>query len=525
MPKTKADVCLIGYEEGENLGLRSIAAFLQRNGVRVELLPYDPADEAGLARKVRAATPAIVGFSLIFQRMLPDFAELITRLRQARVKAHFTMGGHFPTVEPRALLAAVPGLDSVVRGEGEYTLLDLLRAVDRPESWPEIPGLAYRVDGEIRLNPPRPLIADLDTLPFPLRNPTRQQQRRLGLTTLLASRGCYFNCSFCSIRAFYTGSPGPVRRSRSPANVVREMVELYERHGSRIFIFEDDDFLTRNRVQRRWVQEFVRELRASGIGGDILFRISCRVDDVEEDLVCALREVGLMCVYLGIEAGNSEGLKVYNKHYGVADIHKALAVLLRSGVPYEFGFMILHPYSTLAAVQQDIAFLKEINEHKQAVFQFTKVLPYSGTPLNARLAAEGRLLGPLEAPDYTYADDRLEWLQAFFTQAFHVRNFERHGLVTQLRFAKFDALITEKFFADRWDGAAYFRELRELIYRGNAVCLDKMSLAARYMERLDEQGIMRHWPFLAGLVREEREDEEAVTRELHALMLRNGFPG
>jgi len=343
------------------------------------------------------------------------------------------------------------------------------------------------------------------------------------MATLLASRGCYYNCTFCSIRQFYGESPGPIRRNRSPRNVVMEMAEMFHREGARVFIFEDDDFLTRNRVQRRWIKDFVREVKNAGIADQILFRVSCRVDDVEADLVADLMDIGLMCLYLGIESGNPEGLRVYNKHYTVEDIHKALDILIKLGTPYEFGFMILNPYSTLETVKQDIAFLKEINGHKQAVFQFTRTMPYAGTPIARRLKAEGRMLGTIDNPDYTYEDPRVDWLQTFFTQAFHERNFGRQGLVELLRFAKFDALVTRKFLADRCDAGAYYRDLRELIYQGNAVCLEKMSLATHFMDRLSEGQILDYWSFLDDLIREEKKEEQVIRQSLLSLMGRSGF--
>ena len=143
------DVMLIGYENQENLGLRSIAAFLDQNGVRVKLQPcHDTAKESILLRTQREQ-PKLIGFSLIFQRMLYDFANLISYLRQNGVKAHFTIGGHFPTFQYEEILKTIPGLDSVVRHEGEYTLLELFRNLDRPGFWAQINGIAYRQGREI----------------------------------------------------------------------------------------------------------------------------------------------------------------------------------------------------------------------------------------------------------------------------------------------------------------------------------------------------------------------------------------
>jgi radical SAM superfamily enzyme YgiQ (UPF0313 family) len=516
--KNKSDILLIGYEEWENLGLRSIAAFLNKHNIKVKILPCDKIPKENILTIILRDKPKIVGFSLIFQRMLFEFADLITYLRDNKVTAHFTMGGHFPSIESKVALKTIQGLDSVIRGEGEQTLQELFLNIDKPDSWNQIKGLSYWRDRVVKLTLPRPLIQNLDDLPYPIRADQVVTHRGLGLCSILASRGCYYNCSFCSIHQFYSGSPGPKRRSRSPVNVVREMEQLFYDRGIRIFIFEDDDFVMKTPLCRQWIRDFVEELKKKKIADHILWRVSCRIDDLDSRLIKKMKDVGLLSIYIGIESGNEEGLRTYNKHYMVDDIYKRLTILQDLKIPFEFGFMIFNPYSTFDSVKKDIVFLKEIGKSGQAIVHFTKMVPYAGTAINQRLKKDGRLKGTIASPDYTYQDSRLELLQMFFTRAFHFRNFDNNGLVERLRHAKFDAVVLSKFFSNRYDTDRYSKGIQDLIRQSNEVCLEKMSLAVNFMENRDENEIFDNWQFLETLVQEEKNMERMITNSLDCLM-------
>jgi len=297
----KCDILLIGYEEGENLGLRYIVSFLEKHGITAKIEPYDPESKSNILKVCRFFSPDIIGFSLIFQRFLPDFAELISYLRKNGIKGHFTMGGHFPSVESKKVMDIIPELDSIVRCEGEFTILELFRYIKSDRLLSEISGLTFRLGSEIVINSPRPLITNLDELPFPKRERSSFEILGVGVSTILSSRGCYYDCSFCSIRQFYKESFGPKRRARSPRNVVDEMKMLHNKAGVRIFIFEDDDFYARNNIQKQWVNEFLKELKIKKIDKDIVWRISCRIDDIEEDILKKMIDSGLICIYIGIE--------------------------------------------------------------------------------------------------------------------------------------------------------------------------------------------------------------------------------
>lgn len=503
----RSDVVLVGYEGQENLGLRSIAAYLNQQGIRAGVEPCQNVSREEILANLQAARPKIVGFSLIFQRMLPDFSGLIAYLRAGGVDAHFTIGGHFPTFEYALLLGTISALDTVVRHEGELTLLELYERLEQPERWEEIKGLAYRRNGKVVANPPRPLIRDLDSLPFPIRNPQAVTHRGLGISSIAASRGCYYDCSFCSIHEFYREPAGPKRRSRSPANVANEMEWLFHERGTRVFIFQDDDMFLKGRHHRQWLSDFIRELRSRGLADQILWRVSCRIDDLDVEPLLEMKAAGLASVYLGIESGSEQGLKTFNKRYTVSDVYRALDMLNGIGIPFEYGFMILEPDSTMDTVRKNIEFLGRVGGDGGSLVNFCKMAPYAGTPIARRLAAEGRLLGTPDAPDYCFNDPRLDYLQLFLAQTFNFRNFSDHGLVERLRLAKFDCAVLDRFFGDEHEVDAYASAVRNLIREANESALRTASLATRFIDQHSLDQIIAYWPLL------ERWKEEEVAAE------------
>jgi radical SAM superfamily enzyme YgiQ (UPF0313 family) len=135
-----------------------------------------------------------------------------------------------------------------VRGEGEESLLQLVKRLDKNEDWTKAPGISYRANGEIALNPHPPL-QDVDRLPFPARD-TLESLFQTGnrVVTLSASRGCYMRCSFCSIVSFYQLSGRSNFRERSPENVADEIehvisVEPVRSTNVPYFWFCDGEFI------------------------------------------------------------------------------------------------------------------------------------------------------------------------------------------------------------------------------------------------------------------------------------------
>lgn len=400
------EVVLIGFQDQGNLGMGYLASMLKAHDHTVELLDFREGIER-IRACVLAADPLVVGFSLIFQYYLPGFRELAADLRAAGVTSHFTIGGHYPSLCHDEVLEAVPELDSVVRFEGELTLLDLVERLGEGRDWQDAPGLAYLRDGAVVETEPRMLIRDLDELPPPYRPGEPEHILGIRASPMLASRGCARRCSFCSIHTFYRTAPGKVVRVRRPALIVEEMRRLHEERGVAIVLFQDDDFPLWGKPGRRWVLELVDELDRQGLIGRVVWKISCRAEYVEPELFGTLRDAGLFLVYMGLESGTDSGLEVLNKQITKETNAEAIAIMKSLGILYEYGFMLFDPSSTFESVRENLRFLRSLVGDGSAGATFCRMLPYGGTPIRDRLREEGRLRGDVTRPDYDFIDARL----------------------------------------------------------------------------------------------------------------------
>ncbi len=506
----------VGYEDQENLGLRSIMATLDSEGFSTALCPYVPGNTDYVLSSVKNYEPSVVGFSIIFQYTFDDFAELIAILRKAGVKSHFTIGGHFPSLRPHEVLEALPNVDSVIRFEGELTMLELLRNLHQPMKWKSIKGLAFRSGSQVVINPPRPLISDLDAMPQ-LRREPRTLTRGIRAVSMLASRGCLYNCSFCSIRQFYGSAPGPLRRTRTPESVVAEMKTLYEQDGVRLFIFQDDDFAAKTQQQVQWIQRFLDALERTGLYGKVRWKISCRVDDVDEDLFARYLDYGLISVYLGIESGNQDGLRTLNKRVTVEQNLEAVEILKKIGAAFDMGFMLFDPDSTIDTIRENIQFLRRITADGGCPANFCKMLPYAATPVEERLRKEGRMKGTLSQPDYDFLDPRLDWYSLYVAMVFRFRNFDKLGLVERLRLARFDQLLAKAFEDGLWVDD-YEKAIRALTTRSSFVALDYLEKALNFVGSRDVESLIADWYLLNNLADPQWQAEIEIQRDLDRVL-------
>lgn len=469
---TSRPVVLIGFQRQGNLGLGYLTSTLRRHGYDVKVIDFEQ-DPEEIAVLLEAADPLLVGFSLIFQFYIERFGSLARHLRARGLDCHFTMGGHFPSLSPQQTLELVPELDSVVRFEGELTLLELADALGTGVDWRGVQGLAYRRGGEVVFTPARPLIEDLDQLPYPERDYEAEAVLGRSAMPLLASRGCSRTCSFCSIHTFYRAAPGRVVRTRKPAEVVREMRALHEERGITIFLFQDDDFPLFGTVWRRWAGEFVDELHRSRLPGRVIWKMNCRADAVDRDLFVALRDAGLYLVYMGLESGSEDGLETLNKRITVEQNIRAVETLRGIGLMFEYGFMLLDPSSTFESVRENLAFLRTITGDGSVPVTFCRMLPYDGTPIKDELARSGRLRGDVCNPDYDFLDPRLGEFYDGLTSLVNVTGWI-HGfraLSSQLAWAWNEVAVLERLFPPLRGTPTYRRKLRRLTAASNDLLL------------------------------------------------------
>ena len=459
------DVLLVGAEELENLSTRYLAAVLRQHGYSVELAPFSTADDMdAVVRRAQWTQPRLVGLSLIFQYRATEFLKLANELRRLLPETHITAGGHFPTFAASNLLRDYPALDSVVRSEGEFTLLELVQKLDSPQAWHTILGLSFRRDGQVMENPPRPLIADLDSLPFPARDTPPQHHLGIGFSPIVGSRGCYRDCAFCSIRSFYGASRGKIQRFRSVLNLVDEMETLYHAFGVRFFIFNDDEWFPAGKARLARAAALDSEIKRRGL--DVIMSIKCRADDVTEDLFRQLLDMGVVRVYAGVESGSDHSLRTLNKRTTVAQNRQALEVLHKVGMLADFGLIFFDPESTAEDTRANLDFFHDMAGEGQAPLSFGRMEVYAGTPILDRLQREGRLTGNYLAWNYAIPDPRVEMLFRLMIATMRHRHYANDGLAKQCSIAYYEWMMCKYLLRGHAD-PALSEQLRQIVARVN----------------------------------------------------------
>jgi len=417
------NIALVGAELEENLGLRYIASSVEARGHTVTIVPFNSVQETAEAvGRTIASSPEIVGLSMIFTSRGREFCEFARQLRQAGYRGHIVAGGPFASFHCESLIRDFPEFDSVALGEGEELMCALAGGL---ASLHQVPGLCYRGSGGQPVtnrsngNPDR-----LDELPWPKRL-TFHSYFGKPIASILTSRGCWRNCAFCSINAWYERVGGKRFRIRSVGSIVDEMSDLHRRHGVRIFNFQDDNFFVPNSAKA--VERFtaVRDgLWSQGIR-DIAIAVKARPDSITEDAIAVLDQLGLFRVFLGVENASENGLRNLNRKNSVAQVLDALRILNRFEVHVAFNILMFEPETSLDDILVNLRF---IERHIENPFNFCRAEAYPGTGLEAKLLGEGRLLGDMFGYDYRLRDPRSEAFHQIANYAFFDRNFSDFGL-------------------------------------------------------------------------------------------------
>jgi radical SAM superfamily enzyme YgiQ (UPF0313 family) len=417
-------IALVGAELEENLGLRYIAASLERDGHEALIVPFNAESEIPqVVEQVAAAAPTLIGLSMVFTGRAREFCRLAQALRAGGCRGHLIAGGHFASFNAEFLLERFPAFDSIGLCEGEELMCRLAANGGDPSA---VSGLAYRSGaGTVCLNPSQGNPADLDALPFPKRTTFHSYFER-PIASVLTSRGCWRDCAFCSINAWYERSGGGRKfRYRSIENISTEVAELYSRYGVRIFNFQDDNFFLPNPTRAAERFESLRDrLREAGVK-DIAIAIKARPDSITRESVRVLDQLGLFRVFLGVENAAENGLKHLNRKCQVQQILNALEILNEGDVHIAYNLLMFEPDTVMEDLLINLRFMER---HLENPFNFCRAEAYAGTGLETWLRAEGRLLGDNFGFDYRLKDPRCEAFHQIANHAFWERNFSDFGL-------------------------------------------------------------------------------------------------
>lgn len=302
--------------------------------------------------EIRARRPRFVASSAI-TATINDCLELGRIVKEELPEAVYILGGVHPTFQWREILEA-PGspVDFIVRGEGEKTLEELLRALLDGGDPAAVRGVAWRPGGgSADTTPPRPFLADLEEYPaaFDLVDWSTYRYFPLGngrLGAVATSRGCNFTCTFCSQQKFWQRS----WRSREPAVVAEEIRRLADDHGVSVVLLTDE-YPTHDRD--RW-EELLDRITALDRGLHLL--METRAQDIVRDapILPKYRRAGIIHVYVGLEATDQATLDRIDKKSSVEEGRESLALLREHGMLSETSFVLGFPEETPESVRRTL---------------------------------------------------------------------------------------------------------------------------------------------------------------------------
>jgi len=321
-------------------------------------------------------SPDIVGISI-------TTAQYGSALNVSRLVKNFNRdipvvwGGVHPTILPDEVIKNSQ-VDIVVRGEGEYTFLDLVQNLERLD---RVQGITYIQNGKVIHNPNRPLINNLDELPLPARHLILEKGDYLpyAFGNIFATRGCPYSCIFCASSKIWSRRV----RYRSPENLINEIKQIKKNFKTHLFSFEDDSFT----LNKEFVKTVCDLLTKEKLG--IKWRAETRADLVSDDLIKTMKSAGCEEITIGVESGDEEILKKIKKGITIEQIKRAQKLLKENGVKFiNAFFMVGFPWEGEKEIKKTISLMKELDPDTA---HFSIATPYPGTELYDICNSEGLL--------------------------------------------------------------------------------------------------------------------------------------
>lgn len=345
------------------LGILYIMAYLKREGYDGILIDQHATKipTTQVLERLKKIDPDVIGFNTltdINMGMRATFIAKIIKNWNPNVKIVF--GNCHATFNHNRILKKYPFVDICVRGEGEITFYELIRALEKNRDLKNVLGITYRDNGKIHVNSGRPLIKNLDELPFPYRDACRDIKYRQNyggfnadygrFTTIQSSRGCTFNCTFCCQSKLSNRR----WRSRSISHVLDEL-ELLNSEGYTSLYWVDDNFTNNS---RRAVKLF-REIQKNKL--DFIWVCDQRVDLVSNLLLHEMRKAGCRTIAFGIESANQRILNFFNKRITPEIAIDATKKARKIGIDFILGtFIIGAPTETLEEIKTTLLFAQKL---------------------------------------------------------------------------------------------------------------------------------------------------------------------
>ena len=355
------------------LNLMYLGGALEEASYNVSIVD-DDLEQLGYAkinRIISKLSPKVVGLTATTST-IKNALEYIKLVKKILPDSLTVVGGPHTTFMPAETLKSSRQLDSVVIGEGEKTMVEIANNfIDKNNGLTDVKGIAFRDNGNIKVNPPQELIKDLDSIPYPARHlvpfesyGTTQEKS----SDMITSRGCVFSCGYCSSSLIM----GKKFRTRSPENVVDEIEHLTQKYKLEKIAFMDDTFM----LNKKRAKGIADEINNRGL--DIGFVASSRVDMVDKNLLEKLKSAGLNTLYYGVESGSQRILDLMKKGITLNQAETAVRSAKDTGIEVLTSFILGFPGETREEIDKTIDFSIKLNADYS---QYSILTPFPGTPV------------------------------------------------------------------------------------------------------------------------------------------------
>lgn len=354
---------------GENLGIRYIKAFLDANGYKADILE-NQFQQLEMKEMIQILEEYdVIGFSINYCGQISILKNVLNHIKGDKL---IYLGGHFATICHERLLKDFPKIDFVMLADGEYSTLELTQ---KEFDYKNVSNVAYRIKGEI-VYTPFVLIEQLDRLPFPYRD---NNSYYLGEPhfSVISSRGCYNNCSYCSVGAFTKSFFNHRVRFRSAQNIYEELKMLKDVYHVKYITFQDDLFIGTDPESQKRAKELANIMIETQI--NIFFSIQCSVKSVNYDTFALLYKAGLRNVMIGIENFSLHALHCFCKPQNLSDIENAVKIIREIGIPISYGFIMYYPEVEPEEILENIEALHSLGIINLRAMT-NKLQIYVGTP-------------------------------------------------------------------------------------------------------------------------------------------------
>lgn len=355
------------------LGIAYMAGVLQENNIDVEILDAsaEDMDFKDVEKELLKRKPDLVALTALTPT-IGRALETAQVVKETLPDSIVVMGGYHPTFNFIETLED-ENVDIVIRGEGEYIMLNLVQALENQSSLHDVKGIVFedKNSKEIVVNPEAPLIQDLDELPFPALNLLPMKKYRLldmdtHMTTMITTRGCPMQCSFCSSAAMH----GKKIRERSVENIVDEIEYLKTNYDIDTIAFMDDTFT----LKKRKVMAICDEILKRNI--EIMWGCTSRVDTLDEKLLKKMKEAGCITIFIGVESADQQQLDNMCKNTTIAKIENAFKIAHKLKIRTIASVALGMPGDTKEIMNKTVKFVHKLKPN-YAIYSL--VTPYPGT--------------------------------------------------------------------------------------------------------------------------------------------------